>query len=186
MTVDRANRALLAVLGLLAAAAGVAVLVASRRTEDGEVLLRGGLDEALRDSSRWLPWVAIAVGLVAVWAGLLWLRAQIAPVSRQVRQLELGGDGEGRTLLDTSAATDACEAELVSLDGVEDASVRVRDVDPPQVVVGLAVARSRGLPDRAAVRRAVDRLCRVVGLPDGKASVSVTVTFADDTSARVV
>jgi hypothetical protein len=116
----RANRAVLAVLGLLLLAAGATGLAAGLGAFGADVRTRQVIPSAIRDwASRhdWF-WILVAAGciLVALLA-LRWLLAQ-ASTSR-IGELELESDRRrGRTVMTGRAVTDAVAGEIGSYRGV--------------------------------------------------------------------
>lgn len=118
--VVRANRVVLALVGLLMAAAGAAALAAAFGLFGSRFSDRPVIDEPVTrfvDASPWFwPAVAVAGGLLALLC-LWWLLAQGR--SDRVAELPLARDPRrGHTDLDAAALTGAVEAEVEGYRGV--------------------------------------------------------------------
>jgi hypothetical protein len=118
--VVRANRAVLALLGLLLAAAGAAALAAGLGLFGSRLADRPVLDSPVSgyvDASPWFwPVAAVAGGLLALLC-LWWLLAQAR--SDRVGELPLSRDAKrGYTDLDAAALTGAVEDEVEGYRGV--------------------------------------------------------------------
>lgn len=127
--VDRINRGVLALLGLLLLAAGAA----------GLALSLGGFGTGLVDSpvvpgtvrafaaeTPWFWWAAAAVCLVIALLALRWLLVQLR--TSTVSRLDLTTDPrDGITTLHTSALTAAVEDAATAVRGVHRANARLHD-----------------------------------------------------------
>jgi hypothetical protein len=158
-TADRLNRVLLALLGLLLLAAGVAALlpglgafgerVQSRRVFSSDAV------SFVEDNARWLaPLVAVLALLLALLA-MRWLLRQLR--TDRVDALDLTEQrNRGETQVDAAALTSALEDAVERCPGVSDAHARVVDVKGrEQLLVEVRLA------DRADI--AVARRCLAEG-----------------------
>lgn len=125
--IDSVNRVLLTLLGLIALAGGVVILLLSVRVfgdsqADQPVLRQSTRDFAERN--QWL-WIAIGVGAgILALLALRWLLAQAA--TQRVGSLSLEPNRKtGRTKLSTNALGEAVEDEVERIRGVDRASARV-------------------------------------------------------------
>ena len=126
--VDGANRAVLTMLGLLLAAAGILGLVLSgggfgaRRASAAVVPPQMS---SFLGNNPWVWWAIAASCVVLALLGLRWLISQLRTDS--VSRLDLTTDDrEGVTLVHAGALTDAVERETLRIRGVADSSAHVR------------------------------------------------------------
>jgi hypothetical protein len=136
---DRLNRVVVALLGLLLLAAGVATLVRSfgglgHRLAHEPLLTRADSRFAHRNAGWFWPGVAVVALLVALLA-LRWLLAQLR--SDRVARVELERDvRRGRTTLHAPAVTAAVCEEIESYRGVRSARARLlHDPTRPDLVL---------------------------------------------------
>lgn len=164
----RANRTVLALLGLLLLAAGAAGLAAGAGAFGDDIRTRKVIPAYTRDwvyRHDWF-WLAVAAGciLIALLA-LRWLFAQNS--SSRVSHLEVESDRrDGRTVLAARAVTDAVADEIASHRGVSGASASMLgDRTAPTLLVhatldgrvDLAEVRTRIQTDALAhARQALD------------------------------
>jgi hypothetical protein len=126
--IDRVNRVLLFLLGLLALAGGVVILLLSVRVfgddwADQPVLQQQTRDFADRNAGWFWTAIGIACGLIALLA-LRWLFAQAS--TQRVASLSLEPDRRnGHTKLATGALGEAVEDEIERFRGVSRASARM-------------------------------------------------------------
>ncbi len=126
--VDRINRVLLFLLGLLALAGGVVILLLSVRVfgddwADQPVLQQQTRDFADRNAGWFWTAIAIGCGLIALLA-LWWLFAQAS--TQRLSSLSLEPNRRtGHTKLTTGALGEAVEDEVERIRGVSRASVRM-------------------------------------------------------------
>ena len=125
--IDSVNRFLLALLGLLALAGGVVILLLSVRVFGDEQADQPLLRPATRDFADRNPWLWIAIGIGAGILALLalyWLLTQAS--TQRVSSMNLEPDRKaGHTRLSTGALGDAVEDEIEQIRGVDRASARV-------------------------------------------------------------
>lgn len=125
--IDSVNRVLLTLLGLLALAGGVVILLLSVRVFGDSQADQPVLRESTRDFADRNPWLWIAIGVGAGILALLalrWLLAQAA--TQRVGSLSLEPNRKtGRTKLSTGALGEAVEDEVERIRGVERAAARV-------------------------------------------------------------
>ncbi len=125
--VNAANRTIAGLLGLLLLAAGGLGLAVSFGAfgNSRQPLLPQPMRDYATDQP-WLWWAVAAVCLVLALLGLRWLLAQLH--TDRLGRLDLTTDDrDGRTIVHTSALTDAVEAEVESLRGVSGASAHMLD-----------------------------------------------------------
>jgi hypothetical protein len=126
--VNRLNRAVLTVLGLLLSAGAVTGLALGAGARGASAAHRPLLDPeigAYVDREPWFWWVVAATGIVVALLALTWLLAQAR--TDRVRQVELtAGDPGGATVVQAGAVTEAVEQEVGSYLGVANASARLR------------------------------------------------------------
>jgi hypothetical protein len=126
--IDRLNRVILTLLGLVALAGGIIILLLSVRVfgdkqADQPVLRQSTRDFADRNAG-WF-WTAIAIGAaILALLALRWLFAQAA--TQRVSSLSLEPDrSAGHTKLSTGALGEAVEDEIERVRGVSSASARM-------------------------------------------------------------
>ena len=187
---DRVNRTVIALLGLLLLAAGAYGLLRGfgvfGDAQSGDPLLTNGITGFVSDTE---PWFWVAVFVVAVVVAVLaarWLKEQLAP-SPSLSSLNVStGDGSGRSKLDTSAVNAAVARDIEADPDVNGARVRVV---PHGSAIGLdvrAVVADHG--DVHAVRRRIetvvlDRARTALGRPDLAATIRLRL---GDPGARTV
>lgn len=158
MHADRANRAVLLLLGLLLLAAGVAGLLASLGVFGAafahRALFDNGFSRYVGANGTWLwPVTAVAAFLLGLLV-LRWLAALLLSTDR-AGPIRLPGDRRaGRTVVEPAALVGAVVAEVEGYRGVESAKGRlVGSSADPRLVLLVAVAPDG---DLAAVRRRVE------------------------------
>lgn len=125
--VDRVNRTLLGLLGLLLAVAGCLGLVVGFGAfgNPSAPVLPQRMRTFARDQP-WFWWAVAAVCLVLALLGLRWLLAQLH--TDRVGRVDLTTDDrDGLTTVHAGALTDAVAAEVEALRGVSGASARLLD-----------------------------------------------------------
>jgi hypothetical protein len=126
--IDRVNRVLLFLLGLITLAGGVVILLLSARVfgddQADQPLLRSDTRAFADRNAGWF-WTAIGIGAgVIALLALLWLFAQAR--TQRVASLNLEPNrSQGHTKLSTGALSDAVEDEVERVRGVSRASARV-------------------------------------------------------------
>lgn len=179
--VDRLDRVLLAVLGLVAVALGTVVLLAgadvvalrSPAALHADAVASAGRHEA--------AWTAGAVGggaLVAVLA-LWWAWAQVRrrPERGRLGPTRLDVDGPGRTTLAPAPLARALAADVEQVDGVAAATARLVAVRPvPEVLVTVTAGLDCDLARlRADLEGPLARLAGALGVDAVHADVRLTV-----------
>lgn len=125
--IDRVNRVLLILLGLVCVAGGILILLVSYRvfgtSTARQPLLRPATREFVDRNHGWF-WLAVAAGSVVI--GLLALRWLLSQLSlARVGALDVDPDRSlGETLVSTGGLSEAVEDEVNSYRGVEHASAR--------------------------------------------------------------
>ena len=126
--IDRMNRVVLLVLGLLLVAAGSYGLARGfgafgQDQADDPTLPQGIVDFAARNTEWFWPAVAVAA-LVVAYLGLRWFGAQI-PVPQGVRQIDLSKDStRGITRVRAAGVARALAADIDRQEGVSSAHAR--------------------------------------------------------------
>ncbi|CAA9225225.1 MAG: hypothetical protein AVDCRST_MAG20-801 [uncultured Acidimicrobiales bacterium] len=171
---DRVNRTVVSLLGLLLLAVGVYGLLrgAGAFGDDraGDRLRTQAMADFVADNDHWL-WAAVAaVALLIALGALLWLLAQLRP-SPSLGQLPVvtGEAAAGRTTLDTSAISAAVTRDIEVDPDVNSARVRVVPVGDAMGLDVRAVVADHG--DVHAVRRRIEtvvleRARAALGRPD--------------------
>jgi hypothetical protein len=161
------NRTWLTILGILALAGGIALLLQAAGALQGllgtppvgdKVVLPGGLDSFFAQS--WGAVLLLIIGVIIGVLGFLWLIAQV-PRKNPADAYRLHGNGaQGRTLCDPSVLASAVEDQIDTLPGVVTSSALLRGTaDEPDLTLKVTVN------DRADIRDLLHRLENSV-LPD--------------------
>ncbi len=187
---DRFNRTIVSLIGLLLLAAGAygllrgAGVLGDRQAEDP--LRTPGVADFVRDNDEWL-WAALAIlALLVTLAAAAWLKAQLSPSPALSELAVATGGGPGRTQLATAAVNEAVTRDIEADPDVNSARVRVV---PAGNAIGLDVrATVADHGDVHAVRRRIERevLQRArgaLGRPDLSATVRLRL---GDPGARTV
>lgn len=188
---DRSNRVLWTIIGLVLLAAGLFTAAASLgwvpETQTGSPLLWG---EVIEQWQLWEPWVwlaVIVVGLIIAWLGWLLIKAQLrVPDGPAMGDLKVGApDGRGHTVVGHSTLAKATERDLQRISGVHGAAVRLLgERDQPELRTQLEVGRDASLSALVAgVHDALGRFTATSGL--GPEAVDVTVEFDGGRPRRV-
>lgn len=187
---DRRNRIIASVVGLVLVGAGVYVLARSFGALGDDQMatpvLDGGLRRAVTDNAGPFWGAVTFIALVVAWLGWRWLRLQLVPASPSIGRLRLAGSGGGQTSVEAAALADAVSRDLQSGPGVTSARVRLRGHQQVPTL-DLRAEVATGTPP-AAVRRHVDDFLvpRVrAALEREDIPVSLRLVLADPTS-RVV
>ncbi len=156
--VNRVNRSVLALLGLLLlAAGGLGLALSFGAFGSGE---RPLLPQPVRDFARdqpWFWWAVAGVCLLLALPGLRWLLAQLR--TDRVSRLDLTTDDrDGLTTVHAGALTNAVEAEVEGLRGVSGASASLLERGGRRLVLAVDLAE---YADIAEVRQTTED--RVVG-----------------------
>ena len=173
--VDRLNRRLLVLLGLLAVVAGVLLLLANLGVFGTDAEQTELLPQRLAAETDGQDWVAYAVaagvavlGLVLLLLGLAWLFRQLR-TERTTHDLHLERDASsGTTTLSRGAVTDALEGEVESWRGVGSArAVFLHDENDPDLLlkVDLDGRAPVGQVHRRILEEAVPMVRQVLGMP---------------------
>lgn len=153
--VDRINRVMLVVLGLLLAAVGIAVLLLSFGVFGGDRAALPVVDDKTTEvigTSAWFWPAMAAVGVVVALLCLWWLIGQLR--TQRLSTLELDHTGGGDTTLDARAITDAIRADAEDVSGVSRAHARmIRDRFHPELALTVWL---HDTSDLDAVRRELD------------------------------
>lgn len=188
---DRSNRVLWTIVGVVLLGAGLLTAAASLGWLPGaqteSPLLWGDVIEQWQD---WEPWVWVAVvvlGLILAWLGWRLIRAQLRfDDGSAMRDLEIDATyGRGHTVVGRSTLTSATEKDLERIAGVHGAAVRLLgERDKPEVRARLDVRQDASLSAVAAdVHEALGRFTTTSGL--GPEAVDVTVRFDGGPPSRV-
>ena len=151
--VNGVNRAVLGLLGLVLLAAGaLGLAVGFGAFGSGP---RPLLPQPVRDFAKdqpWFWWAVAALCLVLALLGLRWFLAQLT--TDRVGRLDLTTDDrDGRTIVHSSALTDAVEAEVGNLRGVAGASAHLLERGGHRLVLTVDLAE---YADIAEVRRTLE------------------------------
>lgn len=188
---DRANRVLWSIIGVVLIAAGALTAAASMGwlpgAETESPLLWA---EVIEQWQAWEPWVWLVVaviGLLLAWLGWRLIRAQFSVGGgHRMRDLKIDApDGRGHTVVGRSTLAHATEQELERLPGVDDAAVRLLgEHREPEVQARLEVRSDASLSAVASgVSEALDRFTATSGL--SPETVDVTVELAGGPPSRV-
>lgn len=124
--VDTANRAVLALLGLLLLGGGAVGLAAGSGAFGDPPPVLPESARRFEDQQPWFWWALAGGCLLVALLALRWVLAQLH--TDRVGRLDLTRDDrEGRTVVHAGALTDAVEAEVQGLRGVTGASARLLD-----------------------------------------------------------
>lgn len=156
--VNRVNRTLLGLLGLLLlTAGGLGLAVGFGAVGDAESPVLPPAVGDYADDQPWFWWAVAGACLVLALLGLRWLLAQLT--TDRVGRLDLTTDDrDGLTTVDAGALGDAVEAEVETLRGVVGASARLIDRGGRRLVLAVDLAE---YADIAALRHTLED--RVVG-----------------------
>jgi hypothetical protein len=182
MHADRANRFLLALLGLLLLAAGTTALLAGTdvfgRTVDRRGLLDNPVTGFVGDNTWFWPVAAVAAVVVALLA-LRWLITVLTPAPRAGNIAIAGDRSAGRTTLSAGALDDALTTEIETYRGVHTARARVYgDPGNPRLDVTIGLDQDA---DLTALRHRVETEAlaharQVLDDPDLPIGLEFTVT----------
>lgn len=193
MRIDRVNRALWTVLGLLLLAGGVCGAIASLGqlpgTEESSPLLWSWAVTRWRDAGAAAPLVVAAIGLLGVLAGLFLLRAQLRISRSSVEDLRLdegpAAGGPGSTRVRGGALAGALTEDMRAIREVQAAHVTL--AGPPEalrVSARLDVLPGANLGDLAAdVQTCLDRFTATTGTT--VCDVDVTLRLREREATRV-
>lgn len=152
-TIDRVNRGLLALIGVVLVSLGTAGLLRGRGGNGVDPVVSPWLRSWARDRQGLLLVALAAVALLLVWLGLTWFLAQLPPKGRPVAQVTLERTGHATGVeLSARALADAVAADVCRLSGVADATARVVAEHP--LALDLDVALEEGV-DLTAMNRAI-------------------------------
>lgn len=124
--IDRINRALLAVVGLLLVVAGALVIALGTSLFGGRAdkqVIPPSVSTFIRDNS-WYWWAVAAMCVLVAVLMLRWLFAQLQTSS--LSKLNVRSDRrDGETVLEAAAIADAVEHEVLAISGVSSATMRL-------------------------------------------------------------
>jgi len=126
-TLDRVNRVVLVLLGLVLVAAGAAILASALGAFGQAVSDRAVLDRETDDylvENAWVWWAAAGVCLLIAILALRWLLAQLT-TNRVGRVVLQRGRAEGDTVVRGAAISAAVEDDVESFYGVRTARLRL-------------------------------------------------------------
>ncbi|MDQ2728725.1 MAG: hypothetical protein M3Y91_12895 [Actinomycetota bacterium] len=175
--IDRFNRALFVVVGLILAGAGGGGLLLAEGvidgTSPGTLYARRAADASA--SPDLAAAIAMAVCLVVFLVGLRWAFAQLRPASEGERlaTLTLSAGPRGRTTVAATTVARAAGADVTSQPGVASAKVRLRALKP-QTRVTLSVELTLGADPDAVLGELEQALTRLFGALDVDESESQT------------
>lgn len=158
MHADKTNRAVILLVGFIAAAIGILGLLASfgffRPSWQHRSLLENRVARYFGEHGTWL-WPAIAVGAgLTTLACLYWLYVLLFSTDRAGALRMTGDKSAGRTTLATNALTDALSAEIDSYHGVTRSNARVLgDSASPQLAINAILEEGA---DLGALRRRIE------------------------------
>ncbi|MDQ6783028.1 MAG: hypothetical protein M3063_06230 [Actinomycetota bacterium] len=164
--VDRFNRKLLGLLGLVVAAGGAGGLLlglgALDATSPGALYAARADDVAA--NANLAAGIAMAVCLILVVLGLRWAFAQLRPVTdgERLGTLKLCTGPRGRTTVAATTVARAAAADIASQPGIASAKVRLRAVQP-QARVTLAVEVELDADADAVLSELESALTRLLG-----------------------
>lgn len=189
----RGNRLGLTVVGTLATAAGVAILLTHSGvlgpTAASSNLLPGQAIDWLL-GHRWSFWILAGGGLVAALLALRWLLVQLRTdrISRLYVDSDRSGEADaGRTVLQGSALQDAIDADVDAIPGVQKVSTTLsgsRDAPELWLTVTLHANSDSGAIRAALVERVLPNLRSFLEQP--RMPAYLTLTVSDRSAARQV
>lgn len=190
-TVDRANRVLLALLGLVAIALGTVALLAG----DGDridlrqprSLYADARASAIDFPAVWAP-AAVAGGLVVAALGLIWAWVQIRPRAERGRlgTTVVARSARGQTTLEPAPVARVLAADVRQIDGVVDASARLVALGRvPEMLLSVETMADAHLP---TVRQAIEApLARMAASLDTDAvDAELRIRIGRDEGSRVL
>jgi hypothetical protein len=130
-SVDRRNRVIFFILGLILLALGIAGLLiqAEILTRYADIESPGYYYRVIRELAQDYPGWAIAafivLGLLLFLIGLSWIRGQMATPSARVREVTLQNEPQGTTVVDADVISNAVARDLERMPDVHDASARL-------------------------------------------------------------
>lgn len=158
MHADRANRAGLALLGLILLGLGVAGLLLGAGVFGGaaahRTLVDNGVVRFVIAQRAWLWPVVAVIAVVIALLALRWLLAVLFTTGRLASVLMAGDRAAGRTTLISAALRDAVSGEIERYRGVRSARTRMEG-DPADPRLAVAVHADRDA-DLAALRRQIE------------------------------
>lgn len=179
---DRVNRTVISVLGLLLLAAGAYGLLRSfgafGTSMAKDPLLTTSVSDFFADTDPWIWAIVFGIALLVALLAARWLKEQLTP-SPSLSSLNVStGGGPGTSKLDTSAVNAAVERDIESDPDVSNARVRVV---PSGSAIGLDVrAAIANHGDVHAVRRRIEtvvleRARTALGRPDLSATIRLSL-----------
>lgn len=175
--VDRFNRGLFVVIGVILAAAGAGGLLlgegAVHGTSPAALYARRAADAA--SSPDLAAGIAMAICLVLFLLGLRWAFAQLRPVTDRERlaTLTLSAGPRGRTTLAATGVARAAAADITGRPGVTSAKVRLRALRP-ETRVTMSVELALGADPDAVLDQLQAALTRLLGALDADEATSQT------------
>lgn len=183
MRVDRTNRVVLAIVGLLLLAAGIAALVAGAGGFGATLADRALVDNAVADfiarNGDWFWPVLGVVALIVALLSLWWIAKLLLFSTDRVGTVELPARGRAdRTTVVAGAVTDAVSREIEGYGGVESARATLTgSADRPALAVTVDAQRTA---DLAALRHrieseAIDHARQALDRPDLPVTLDLTI-----------
>lgn len=188
--VDRVDRVVLFVIGLVLVVAGGLGLAAANDAFDLDTpgqIYRRAVDDVAVQPAAWATGALTALAILAI-LGLVWAWRQI--VARAdgpaLGTVDMQDTPRGRTTVEPIAVARALARDLESVDGVTGAKVRVVDVGPqPHIVASVELdAQASPAAVRAGVEEPIARACRVLVVPD--MTVDLRLNPSDTQPPRVL
>ncbi|MEU7892519.1 hypothetical protein AB0B45_06580 [Nonomuraea sp. NPDC049152] len=149
MSTGRANRAGLAILGLLLVVGGGLVLARGLRAfpqnwaPAGVPLVDQPVTDFFATFSPWIWWAFAVLAVIVALVGLRWLVAQGR--TETMGEIRVGSGPDGQTTVDSQAVASAASAELSALPAVRTANARLAG-DGDQLLLRLRVAADDRVP----------------------------------------
>lgn len=188
--VDRVNRVVLFLIGLLLAAAGGVGLAAANGQldldEPGQ-LYREAVDDVVDQRVAWATGALTALAILAI-LGLVWAWRQMAARADgpALGTVNVHDTPMGRTTVEPVAVARALARDLETVDGVTGAKVRVLEVQPqPHIVASVDLdAKATPAAVRAGVEEPIARACQVLAVPE--MAVDLRLNPSDTQPPRVL
>ncbi len=188
-TIDRANRLVLTLVGLVLTAAGTIGLLARNGVID--VAEPGTLYRRVRhnvvDHADVWEWCAIAGGILLAAVALLWAWRQVRPRGDgRISTTVVNHTGRGKTSVEPVAVARALAKDLQQVPGVSGAKVRMVSIDTRPQLLAMVSIRDDADPDDVRLRAEAPfaRLCRALEVD--AVDVELRLRPTDEVAARVI